>query len=41
MNEVYTEYFSQPFPSRATVVVKELLSPGMRVELIAQAYLGS
>ena len=40
MNEVYKEYFAQPFPSRATVVVKELLSPGIRVELIAHAYLG-
>lgn len=40
MNEVYKEYFSQPYPSRATVVVKELLSPGIRVELVAHAYLG-
>lgn len=40
MNEVYKEFFSQPFPSRATVVVKELLSPAMRVELVAHAYLG-
>ena len=41
MNEVYKEYFPQPYPSRATVVVKELLGAGMRVELIAHAYLGS
>lgn len=40
MNEVYKEYFAQPYPSRATVVVKELLSPGIRVELVAHAYLG-
>lgn len=40
MNEVYKEYFSQPYPSRATLVVKELLSPGIRVEIVAHAYLG-
>lgn len=40
MNEVYKEYFSQPYPSRATFVVKELLSPGIRVEIVAHAYLG-
>lgn len=40
MNEVYKQYFAQPYPSRATVVVKELLSPGIRVELVAHAYLG-
>lgn len=41
MNEIYKEYFAQPYPSRATVVVKELLSPGIRVELVAHAYLGT
>jgi len=40
MNEVYKEYFTQPYPSRATFVVKELLSPGIRVEIVAHAYLG-
>lgn len=39
MNEVYQEFFSQPYPSRATVVVKELMGPTMRVELIAHANL--
>lgn len=38
MNEAYREYFSQaPYPNRATVVVKELMVPGMRIELTAQA----
>lgn len=41
MNEVYKEFFLPPYPSRATVVVKELMGPAMRVEIIAHAYLGS
>jgi 2-iminobutanoate/2-iminopropanoate deaminase len=41
MNEVYKEFFRPPYPSRATVVVKELMGPTMRVEIIAHAYLGS
>jgi 2-iminobutanoate/2-iminopropanoate deaminase len=41
MNEVYKEFFPPPYPSRATVVVKELMGPAMRVEIIAHAYLGS
>jgi enamine deaminase RidA (YjgF/YER057c/UK114 family) len=41
MNEIYKEFFPPPYPSRATVVVKELMGPTMRVEIIAHAYLGS
>ena len=41
MNAVYEEFFKQPYPSRATIVVKELMGPTMRVELIAHAYLGT
>jgi 2-iminobutanoate/2-iminopropanoate deaminase len=41
MNAVYQEFFKPPYPSRATVVVKELMGPTMRVELLAHAYLGS
>jgi enamine deaminase RidA (YjgF/YER057c/UK114 family) len=41
MNAVYQEFFKQPYPSRATIVVKELMGPTMRVELIAHAYLGT
>lgn len=40
MNAVYREYFQEPYPCRATVVAKELLAPGMRIELIATAHLG-
>jgi 2-iminobutanoate/2-iminopropanoate deaminase len=39
-NDVYREFFTEPFPSRSTVVVKELLVPGMLIECIVHAYLG-
>src|SRR5215217_3317625 len=40
MNAVYREFFTQqPYPVRATVVVKELLAKGLRIEMTAQAVL--
>jgi 2-iminobutanoate/2-iminopropanoate deaminase len=41
MNKVYAEFFAkEPYPSRATVVVNELIGPpGARVEVTTQAYL--
>ncbi|WP_375450571.1 RidA family protein [uncultured Devosia sp.] len=39
MNAVYREFFVQPYPVRATVVVKELLAKGLRVEMLATAVL--
>ncbi len=39
MNAVYREFFSAPYPVRATVVVKELLADGLRVEMTATAVL--
>jgi enamine deaminase RidA (YjgF/YER057c/UK114 family) len=36
---VYTEFFSEPYPTRATVVVKELIGGKARIELQAQAWL--
>ena len=39
MNEVYAETFEQPYPCRATVVVKDLLYPGVKVEMVAWANL--
>lgn len=40
MNAVYREFFTeQPFPVRATVVVKELLAKGLRIEITATAVL--
>lgn len=40
MNEIYAAAFNAPYPNRATVVVKELMSPGMRIEMVVQACLG-
>jgi len=40
MNKVYREFFTaQPFPVRATVVVKELLAKGLCIEMTATAVL--
>lgn len=40
MNRVYAEFFvSRPYPVRATVVVKELLAKGLRIEITATAVL--
>lgn len=39
MNKVYAEIFHAPYPVRATVVVKELLSEGLRIEILAHAAL--
>ncbi len=41
MNKAYAEFFSPPYPNRATVVVKELLAPGARIELVVHAHIGS
>ena len=40
MNAVYREFFVAPYPVRATVVVKELLADGLRIEITATAVLG-
>jgi 2-iminobutanoate/2-iminopropanoate deaminase len=41
MNRVYAEFFNtKPHPIRATVVVKELLAKGLRIEITATAVLG-
>lgn len=38
MNEVYKRFFTEePYPNRATVVVKELLGPDCRIEIVVQA----
>lgn len=40
MNAVYREFFTtQPYPVRATVVVKELLADGLRIEITATGVL--
>ncbi len=40
MNEAYVEFFQEPYPCRATLVVKDLLYPGVKVEMVAWAVLG-
>jgi enamine deaminase RidA (YjgF/YER057c/UK114 family) len=41
MNEVYRRYFTaQPYPNRATVVVKELLGENCRIEIVVHAVKG-
>lgn len=38
MNRVYAEFFdTKPYPIRATVVVKELLAKGLKIEITATA----
>ena len=39
MNQVYREFFSPPYPNRATVIVAALLVPGMRIEIVVHAHL--
>jgi 2-iminobutanoate/2-iminopropanoate deaminase len=41
MNAVYAQFFSKPYPVRATVVVKELLADGLRIEITATAVLAN
>ena len=38
---VYAEFFAKPYPVRATVVVKELLAEGLRIEITATAVLAN
>lgn len=40
MNEVYREFFSEPWPNRATIIAAGLAVPGMKVEAIAYAHIG-
>jgi 2-iminobutanoate/2-iminopropanoate deaminase len=38
MNEVYAEYFQEPYPNRATIVAR-LMVPGARIEIVAYAHI--
>ncbi len=40
MNAAYRQWFTSPFPNRATVVAK-LMVPGARIEIVAYAHIGS
>ena len=37
VDAVYREFFAAPYPNRSSVVVKALVVPGMRVEMVAYA----
>jgi 2-iminobutanoate/2-iminopropanoate deaminase len=39
MNQLWNEYFSDPYPNRATIGVNELAIPGMKIEIVATAIL--
>jgi 2-iminobutanoate/2-iminopropanoate deaminase len=39
MTEVWKNYFSAPFPNRATIGITALTVPGMKIEVIATAVL--
>jgi len=42
MLKIYSQYFSKPpFPSRATIIPAALAIPGMIIELVAHAHIGS
>jgi 2-iminobutanoate/2-iminopropanoate deaminase len=43
LNNVYKKFFSsEPYPSRATIIVRELVGPpGLRIETTAHAHLGA
>lgn len=41
VNDIYAEYFSKPYPNRATVVVAGLLAAGIRIEIIAHGHVDS
>lgn len=40
VNGIYAEYFSKPYPNRATVLAAGLLAPGIRIEIVAQGHVG-
>lgn len=37
VDRVYRTFFDAPYPNRSTVVVKALVVPGMRIEIVAYA----
>ncbi|MDN4574772.1 RidA family protein [Pandoraea cepalis] len=37
VDAVYRTFFDAPYPNRSTVVVKALVVPGMRIEIVAYA----
>jgi len=41
VDRIYREYFEAPFPNRSSLVVKALVVPGMKIEVVAYAALAS
>ncbi|MGG1664595.1 RidA family protein [Brevibacillus sp. NRS-1366] len=41
MNKIWSEFFSEPYPNRATIGVNELVIPGMKIEIVATAMINS
>ena len=41
MNEVWPRFFDQPYPQRATAVVAGLVRPGIVIEIVATAHVGT
>lgn len=41
MNAVYADFFDPPYPNRATCVVAGLLTPGIRLEIMAQGVIAA
>ncbi|MGE3829898.1 MAG: RidA family protein [Parvibaculaceae bacterium] len=38
MNSVYSTYFNQPYPNRATIIA-DLMVPGAKIEIVAHAHI--
>jgi 2-iminobutanoate/2-iminopropanoate deaminase len=38
MNEVFKQYFSEPYPARSTVGISHLAKPGLKIEIDLVAY---
>ncbi|MDE0156862.1 MAG: RidA family protein [Gammaproteobacteria bacterium] len=39
VNELWTRYFEEPYPNRATIIVSGLVAPGMIIECCFHAHL--
>lgn len=40
VDKVYSQYFTAPYPNRASLIVAGLVAPNMRIEIVATADLG-
>ncbi|WP_129544495.1 RidA family protein [Serratia sp. 1D1416] len=37
LDDIYLEYFNYPYPNRSTVIVENLVVPGMKIEITVSA----